>query len=89
MGMNNIPAIYHETAGFAIDAATAYFEKCGAVCDFSGFCAEFPVQAMQRETSQTLRMPFASFKGKPTRKQGIISLYRFASGRYELTCYVS
>lgn len=76
----------YETLGEAIDAALETLPKEGLALDCELVGNEFT--GMPRETSQTVRFPLK--KGdKAVNKMLVVSVYRFATGRYELTSYIS
>jgi len=70
-----LTGIYHDTLEKAIRAATNELKAKGAELTNFEFLAHIPY-------GQTAKadFPLASFKGKPTRKFGHISIYRMDSG---------
>lgn len=83
--------LFHETLASALNNGVAYLVAQGAQIDPQAeydLREKFAFDGVKYEETKTGDCPLISFKGKPTKKWGHLSIYRMSSGRYELTAYI-
>ena len=81
--------MYHETLSEAVSAAFDYLTKSRA--EFNPelrFDNPFTFDGISYGGCKEAHFELSSYKGKPTRKYGHVTVWRSESGRYEANAYV-
>ena len=80
--------IYFDSLGSALDAAVDRTEAKGYTVDKDSLFFNLGTGGIKYETTKSASIPLEK-GGKPQRKMLQISIYRMASGKYELTTYIN
>ena len=80
------PTIYHETLWAAVQASTEVIPRHHAI-EVEGLRNAF--EPMSYETSQSRIIPLSSDLRKGKKSVLHVTIYRMASGRYEVTAYAA
>lgn len=79
---------YHETLGQAITAGVNYLHNQGAEFDEAELREPFTFDGVKYGQTKNSHVQLATYKGKPTKKFGHLTIWRDETGRYEVNVYV-